>query len=252
MVVPESISKAVSAATLRVTAWRLLAATVLVVVVALGVATGAPARSAPAQLASDARRPPLVSRIVEGVSLGGVAVGMQSSEVNETWGTPIQHACHGTQGIGNRAFAGLVCDWDTRGGRNGPLTVIFDNDAGGIVGSISVYTESAKRPRYRRWRTASGIGLGSPHAQLQRAYGSKLRTVPYGDAGRSHEHERTYYVLTTRGGTKWVTLFVVPVLSGSSQTYLPFQIGRVQWVWILSAADFRSYFDGYAKPSWRP
>jgi hypothetical protein len=232
--------------------WRLLSATVLAVVLAPAVATGASARSAHPQLAGIASRPPLVSQIVEGVSLGGVAVGMQSSEVNETWGTPNQHACHGTQAIGERAFDGMTCDWDTRGGRNGPLTVIFDYGAGGIVRYVSAYTEGAKRPKYRRWKTASGIGLGSSITQLERTYGSKLRTVPYRYAGQATQNERTRYVVSSLGGTRWVTAFLVPVLSTPSQTYAPFQIGRVEQVWIASAADFRSYFNGYAKASWRP
>ena len=98
------------------------------------------------------KKPPLDSKIVEGLSIGGVAVGMHWNEAEVPWGTPAMKACHGT------GDSGMTCDWDTRGGRNGPLGAVFGGPAF-IVQSMSVYTEAARTPKYRRWKTAEGSPL---------------------------------------------------------------------------------------------
>ena len=192
------------------------------------------------------KKPPLSSRIIEGISLGGVGPGMPWGEAEAQWGTPDRdRACHG----GGAPIGSFVCDWDTRGGRNGPISVIFaDNRQSFVVGSVLVHTEAARRPKYARWKTSAGIGVGSTSAALVRAYGGRLRTVPFGNAGRTSENERTYYLVTSRGGSKWVTAFHVPL----RQVLHPWQLRRVERIDIMSSPAFRQYYDLYAPPGWRP
>jgi hypothetical protein len=211
--------------------------------------------------------PPLVSTIVEGESMGGVAIGMTEDEVWAQWGKPKRSACHGSSaaeppGSPGYELGGMVCYWDIartiKGISDGPVSAFYAPRAISrpelVVRSLTVFRGEVRVPKYRRWKTVGGIGLGSTLDRLKRAYGSKLRKVPFALAAKLPETDRTYYVVTSRDGGKWVTSFSLPTATAHGRERPPaaYLVDRVASIDIMASASFRQYFGNYAPRGWRP
>ena len=216
---------------------------------------------------SAGKLPPLVSTIVEGESLGGVAIGMTEDEVWQQWGKPRRSACHGSSaseppGSPGYELGGMVCYWDIdrtiKGISDGPVRAFYAPRALGgqeiAVRGLTIFRGEVRVPKYRRWKTAKGIGLGSTLDGLKRAYGGKLRKVPFALAAKLPETDRTYYVVTSRGGGRWVTSFSLPTATAHGRERPPpaFLVDRVASIDIMASASFRQYFGNYASRGWRP
>lgn len=207
--------------------------------------------------------PPLTSTIVEGLSMGGVEIGMTENEVAEQWGKPKSSACHGSAGSEppgspGYEYGGRQCDWDIEftamGVSSGLVWAFFaPGTEEFVVRTLTIWRE-AKLAKYRRWRTSKGIGLGSSLDSLKRAYGGRLRKVPFRHADRLPETDRCYYVATTRGGGKWITSFSLPTATAKGREKPPpaYMVDRVAVVDIRPSASFRQYWRDYAPSGWRP
>lgn len=214
-----------------------------------------------------AKRPPLRSRIVEGLSMGGVEIGMWQGEVEEQWGTPKSSACHGSSGAappGSPSYelGGMACDWDIQfsaGGVSSGLVGAFfgvrveSRRQENRVEELTVLRDEGRLPKYRRWKTSRGIGLGSRVEALKRAYGRSLQTVRFRKGWEPGDYD-PYYLVTVRDGGRWVTVFNVAMARPRGNTPPPpaYVGDRVSWIEILPAASFRSIYRRQARPGWRP
>ncbi len=166
-----------------------------------------------------ALHPPKTARIVEGLSAGGLSIGDTYADMLALWGKA--DSCD----LGNDGHnhAVLGCNWfEARQGLVrtgiGTLQVILapPSKYGAPTKATKVtfirLWDLKDTPGYRwkpvltGWKTTASVGLRSPLAALQKAYGARLHTAPHPEplpAGFAP----TSYVVTQRSGRGWVTSF---------------------------------------------
>ena len=71
------------------------------------------------------------------------------------------------------------------------------------------------KPVFTGWRTASGIGLRSTVAAVQKAYGARLHTVPHPKTPPAYSYSALTYVITRNNGKRWVIIFSLSPFGGS-------------------------------------
>jgi hypothetical protein len=204
----------------------------------------------PALLAAPpkALHPPKSSRIVEGVSAGGVSIGDSYKDMIARWGK----AEHCDLGNGNA----MQCEWFAphqglvRTGVGALSVDLASPSNDGKVVGFHLWDEKAN-PVYKwipvltGWKTSSGIGLRSTPAAVRKAYGSRLREAPHPEplpAGYSVSE----YLVTKRNGQRWVTSF------NFDQTVTPGRAPsgpeRVHDVWIVNYKVFAAFYSRSGLP----
>lgn len=166
-----------------------------------------------------ALHPPQTARIVEGVSAGGLSIGDTYPDMLALWGKA--DSCDSGNDGHNHEVVG--CNWyEARQGlvRTGVGTlqvILAPPSKYGVPTKATKVTfirlwDLKDTPGYRwkpvltGWKTTASVGLRSTLAAVQKAYGSRLHTVPQPDplpAG----YFPTSYVVTKRSGKRWVTSF---------------------------------------------
>jgi hypothetical protein len=104
---------------------------------------------------------PSKGRIVPGVSMGGLKIGMTLTQAKKAWGRPT--TCNLWKN-GDGKWEGS-CQW----GRHQAVRATIALFAGRVN-----YMAIEKHGSYPKWKTASGVRLGSSLLKLETAYGTAL------------------------------------------------------------------------------
>jgi hypothetical protein len=132
-----------------------------VALVALAALTASP-------LSNAALPKPHRAKIVRFVEIGGVKLNMGKPKVSNLWGPP--------DGCDSPNRGTVTCVWQTYGSLDFPPEGASVDFYHGEACWIRILAGSNTQggltvTRFKRWRTAEGIGLGSYLAKVKRAYG---------------------------------------------------------------------------------